>query len=463
MKRSWSILLVVLAAGCGRPLPSSYVARETLGASSAVHVDLVRHSFDPTRRNTLAFANDVLALANEAFERGDTLTALTRAQEAASAAGHALAARPARERVRARAWAIEARAWHARGYPGHALVAAALSGMASDYLASERVAEDDAEFARTLRDLDAQVEAANAAEAAALQAQVGAIVGAAAAVANAAATQMQAQQAVTGQQSQQMQQATQSMAQRALATSVRAVVDAAATTSESAALASRMDEALQRTSADVSRTLSLQTPEIASARTPLSQIARFYLEAAHGDPRYIRNLARRLAHAGEFRPAGLRQALVLLASSCGEGAPQSDAGPRVIEGALGPGDTTLSSGELRDQHVIQLPAGQPVRIDLESEDFDSWLIVRSPDGTEESNDDRGDGSLHAALAFTPEQSGEYIVTVTTFREGMRGSYRLRIGDGSGEAAALGCAFSDDANRALNLVWLLAMRETRRAR
>lgn len=461
-------VLVALAVGCGgRPLPSSYVERTTLGANTDRRLDAERHSFDPSRRNTLAFANDLLARAEEALTQGDTVTAITRAQDAAGAAGYALAARPARERVRARAWELEARAWRARGYPGRALVAEALSGLASDYLASDRVAADEASFAQTLRDLEAQVEAANRAEAQARSAALNAVLGAVLATANAVASQVRAQQAISGQQSMQMQQATQALAQRALATSVQAVASAAAATSESAALVSRMDAALQRTTADASRVLSLQTPEVATARTPLSQIARFYLEAAHGDPRYLQNLARRLARTSEFRPAGIRQAIELLAATCSD-APAADALPssipRIIEGVLDESDGRLSSGEYREDHVIELEAGQTVRIDLESNDFDAWLIVRAPNGEQQSNDDRGDGTLHSALTLTATEAGSYVVTVTTYGVGERGAYVLRIGSGGSEdVARLGCAWSDDANRALNLVWLLAMRETRRLR
>ncbi len=451
------VSLLALAGCGGRPLPSSYVGRTTLGARSDAQLDAVRHSFDPSRRHTIAFATDLLARAEEALQAGDTLTAITRAQDAASAAGSAIAARPARERVRARAWAIEARAWATRGYPGGALVASALSGLASDYLASDRVAQDEADFAVTLRGLDSQVAAVNRAQAAAQRAQIMAFANAAVAMTSAVASQVRAERAVSGQASTQMQRATQAMAQRALATGVQTLGNALATTSESAALVSRMDAALQRTTADVTQTLSLQTPEVASARTPLSQIARFYFEAARGDRRYVLHLAGRLAQASPFRPAGLRQALSLLASQC----PDADAapsGPRVIEGALEDSDGRLASGEARDEVVVELTEGQRLRVDLESDELDSWLIVRAPGGAERWNDDRGDGTLHSAIELTATEAGPHVVVATSYRPGERGRYVLRIDDGSG-----GCAWNEDMGRALNLVWLLAMREPRRVR
>ena len=459
-------LFLIAATACGtRPLPSSYAGRDSLGLAHDAEIDSVRHSLDPTRRNTIAFAADVLARGERALAEG-----VTRAQEAATAAGVALAARSTRERLRARAWLLESRAWSARGYPGRALIAAALAGLATDDLASEQVAEDDAAYAQTLRQLDAQVRAANEAENRAVAAVFSAVASAAVATANAVSSQMRAQNAVGNGQSQEMQQATQAMAQRAMATSVQAIASAASTTSESAALVSRMDAALQRASADTRATLSLQTPEIATARTPLSQIARFYLEAGEGDGRYLRQLARRLARTERFRPAGLREAVLLLDGVCPAGEesglpepPRPAETPRVIEGTLDDEDATRDGGEPFEVHAVDLEVDDTIAIDLVSDDFDAFLIVRTPDGQRLVNDDRGDGTLHSHLELTAEQAGTFRIQVSTFEEGMQGNYVLRIGPPGVDPASIarGCAWNDDANRALNLVWLLAMRETRR--
>ncbi|MCC6873207.1 MAG: PPC domain-containing protein, partial [Sandaracinaceae bacterium] len=436
MTRMVACLFLMAATACGtRPLPSSYAGRDSLGLAHDAEIDSVRHSLDPTRRNTIAFAADVLARGERALAEGDTLAAITRAQEAATAAGVALAARSTRERLRARAWLLESRAWSARGYPGRALIAAALAGLATDYLASEQVAEDDAAYAQTLRQLDAQVRAANEAENRAVAAVFSAVASAAVATANAVSSQMRAQNAAGNGQSQEMQQATQAMAQRAMATSVQAIASAASTTSESAALVSRMDAALQRASADTRATLSLQTPEIATARTPLSQIARFYLEAGEGDGRYLRQLARRLARTERFRPAGLREAVLMLDGVCPAGeesglpeAPRPAEAPRLIEGTLdGNEDSMRDGGELFDLHSVELEVDDTIAIDLVSEDFDAFLIVRTPDGQRLVNDDRGDGTLHSHLELTAAEAGTFRIQVSTFEEGMQGHYVLRIG------------------------------------
>ena len=59
-------------------------------------------------------------------------------------------------------------------------------------------------------------------------------------------------------------------------------------------------------------------------------------------------------------------------------------------GELGPGDTRL--GRYFDTYPLQLTTGDRIVVTLSSYDFDAYLRIESPDGTEMENDDYDDGS-----------------------------------------------------------------------
>lgn len=100
------------------------------------------------------------------------------------------------------------------------------------------------------------------------------------------------------------------------------------------------------------------------------------------------------------------------------------AGGTLQEGTLGPGDSTLRSGEYADHHTFHWTAGQRMRVDLYSDDFDSYLIVRAPSGAQQDNDDAAAGSTHAGLDVTVNETGTWTVIATSYRQGETGAYQL---------------------------------------
>ncbi len=94
-------------------------------------------------------------------------------------------------------------------------------------------------------------------------------------------------------------------------------------------------------------------------------------------------------------------------------------------GRLEQGDETLQSGEFVDTYTFSGTPGQRVHVALESDDFDTYLIVAAPSGDQEENDD-AEGT-NSSLVLDLTESGEYQVWVTSFDEGDSGSYALRIG------------------------------------
>lgn len=90
-------------------------------------------------------------------------------------------------------------------------------------------------------------------------------------------------------------------------------------------------------------------------------------------------------------------------------------------------------GEIGDaqpshQYQVTLAAGQTLLAvaDVTGGNLDPVLRVNAPDGLPVAlNDDRGDGSLNSAVAFTAREAGVYIVELSRFRQGnSSGGFRL---------------------------------------
>lgn len=110
------------------------------------------------------------------------------------------------------------------------------------------------------------------------------------------------------------------------------------------------------------------------------------------------------------------------------------AGARTERGELAAGDRQLQSGEYSDSFPMQFPPGAPVSIRVESRAFDSYLIVRSPSGRQDDNDDLQPGNLNAGFDIPAAEAGTYTVIVTSYRPGETGAYTLTATPGGGGAA-----------------------------
>ena len=96
-------------------------------------------------------------------------------------------------------------------------------------------------------------------------------------------------------------------------------------------------------------------------------------------------------------------------------------------GSLSKSDGRLRAGEFRDLYSFEGKAGDPLIIELISEDFDPYLAVVSPSGKILRNDDWG-GTSAARIQMRLIEDGGYKVVVTSFRPGEMGGYLLRIKD-----------------------------------
>lgn len=91
----------------------------------------------------------------------------------------------------------------------------------------------------------------------------------------------------------------------------------------------------------------------------------------------------------------------------------------------------------RGEHRIRMEAGRRYTILASSDAFDTFLRLLRP-GSEEAlaeNDDGG-GGLNSRINFTPPETGDYVVRVTSFSPGGVGDYRLQVAPASPMPALL---------------------------
>lgn len=127
----------------------------------------------------------------------------------------------------------------------------------------------------------------------------------------------------------------------------------------------------------------------------------------------------------------------------------SNDGSGAQQGTLAAGDEQLNSGEYFDAYQIEGRAGQQLRVSLSSAAFDTYLMLRGPDGSTFDNDDAH--GTNSALDITLPANGTYRLIVTSYRSGETGSYSLsangaqialatgRSGGGRSGGSAIGAA------------------------
>lgn len=97
----------------------------------------------------------------------------------------------------------------------------------------------------------------------------------------------------------------------------------------------------------------------------------------------------------------------------------------ITTGMLSTSDPVAPSGAYYDMYGLQLAAQQEVRIDLASNDIDTYLYLYDSDATlVDSNDDFGDG-LDSSLTVTLA-AGCYRIEASSYGAGETGSYRLSV-------------------------------------
>ncbi|MDQ1674836.1 MAG: hypothetical protein QOC98_3398 [Frankiaceae bacterium] len=106
--------------------------------------------------------------------------------------------------------------------------------------------------------------------------------------------------------------------------------------------------------------------------------------------------------------------------------PQPIAPGQTVAGELSSNDAQRRSGKFEDVYVIAGHRGQRLQLDLSSDAFDSYLVVTGPEGFNLANDDQdGADTLNSRIVLQFPSDGAYRVSVTSFRSGETGAYRLQ--------------------------------------
>ena len=94
-------------------------------------------------------------------------------------------------------------------------------------------------------------------------------------------------------------------------------------------------------------------------------------------------------------------------------------------GSLAAGDATLNTGEFNDTWTYLSNGNEFVSLYAVSSEFDTYLMVRGPNGFTMDNDDFDTAqSLNAGLEFEMTTPGEYRFIVTSYQPGETGAYAL---------------------------------------
>jgi hypothetical protein len=97
-------------------------------------------------------------------------------------------------------------------------------------------------------------------------------------------------------------------------------------------------------------------------------------------------------------------------------------------GDLATGDMTRDGGEFYDQYTFDVEGARKVTIRLESDDFDTYLVVRAPSGFETTNDDF-DGIRVSQIDIWATEPGTWTVWATAYTSGSEGSYLFSMEEG----------------------------------
>ena len=131
-----------------------------------------------------------------------------------------------------------------------------------------------------------------------------------------------------------------------------------------------------------------------------------------------------------------------VAQASGSGASAGSSGQALsfgetARGRLQQGDGQLRSGEFSDAYRFLGQAGQRVAIEVRSSEFDTYIILRKPDGSQQDNDDdeRGNNGTNSRIELTLEETGEFHVYATSYQPGETGNYEIVVTDLSRREAA----------------------------
>jgi hypothetical protein len=96
------------------------------------------------------------------------------------------------------------------------------------------------------------------------------------------------------------------------------------------------------------------------------------------------------------------------------------------EGSLETSDSRLGDGEYSDVFSFDAQAGQAVRVELRSSEFDTYLAVMTPSDEIFQNDDFEGSTSRSVVEFVVSESGTFTVMATSYEGGETGRYELAL-------------------------------------
>jgi hypothetical protein len=111
-----------------------------------------------------------------------------------------------------------------------------------------------------------------------------------------------------------------------------------------------------------------------------------------------------------------------------------------ITGTLATGDGRAADGSFTDHYRFAGHRGQRVTLSLSSTDFDTYLFLARPDGSQDSNDDtraNGHTSTDSRMDTVLAEDGDYLITVSSYRPDASGKYRLSLAPSAGDPRQVG--------------------------
>ena len=114
--------------------------------------------------------------------------------------------------------------------------------------------------------------------------------------------------------------------------------------------------------------------------------------------------------------------LLLLAA----GASAQDARTAAFDGALDALDDTLTTGEAVDRYVFDVAAGEEVTVEMVSDAFDTWLVLKRPGAPNLDNDDWNGSRRVSRIVARADSAGTFEALATSYAPGMTGAYRITV-------------------------------------
>jgi CHAT domain-containing protein/tetratricopeptide (TPR) repeat protein len=96
-----------------------------------------------------------------------------------------------------------------------------------------------------------------------------------------------------------------------------------------------------------------------------------------------------------------------------------------VQGTLAEGDRVFQDGSLYVPHTLEGKAGDLIQIRLESTDFDTYLILQGPDGSQVAQNDDLLGT-NSWIAIELPETGRYQILANSYDASGRGDYQLTV-------------------------------------